>query len=105
VWSAEYFAPACRTVVGGRPERNAVRRFLDKIVGACTGCWPMGRRALTLRVTFAPTRMSAEYLRAAYDVVLPVVEREVRSTKHLDDEAVVVRSATAKRDRTRGAKR
>jgi hypothetical protein len=64
----------------------------------------MGRRALTLRVAFAPTRLSAEYLRAAYDVVLPVVEREVSSTERLDDDAVVMKPATAKRDRTRGAK-
>jgi hypothetical protein len=65
----------------------------------------MGRRALALRVAFAPTRLSAEYLRTAYDVVLPVVEREVSSTKGLDEDAVVVKRTTARRDRVRGAKR
>lgn len=105
MWSAEFFGPVCLTVAGGNAETGAIRRFLDKNVGVCAGCSSMRRRALTLRVAFAPTRLSAEYLCAAYDVVMPVVERESSSNKNLDEDATEVTSATAKRDRTRGAKR
>jgi hypothetical protein len=42
------------------------------------------RRRLDIRVTFAPTRLSAEHLRVVYDVVTPLVERRVVTD---DDEA------------------
>jgi hypothetical protein len=35
------------------------------------------RRGLEIRVAFAPTRLSAEYLRAAYEMVNAVVERAI----------------------------
>jgi hypothetical protein len=35
------------------------------------------RRGLEIRMAFAPTRMSAVHLRAAYEVVSPVIERIV----------------------------
>jgi hypothetical protein len=35
------------------------------------------RRGLVIRVAFSPTRLSADHLRAAYEVVTPVIERVV----------------------------
>jgi hypothetical protein len=35
------------------------------------------RRTLEIRVAFTPTRLSAEYLRAAYEVVTPTIERTI----------------------------
>lgn len=105
MWSAEFFVPACRMVGAGSPETVAFRRFLDKIVAVCAGCSSMRRRGLTLRVEFAPTRLSVEYLCTAYDVVLPVVEREVSSAERVDADAVVVTTTAGKRNRARGAKR
>ena len=35
------------------------------------------RRGLEIRVAFAPTRLSAEHLRAVYEMVTPVVNRAV----------------------------
>jgi len=37
----------------------------------------MRRRGIEIRTAFAPTRLSAMYLRAAYEAVSPVVERSV----------------------------
>ena len=36
------------------------------------------RRRIQIRVAFAPTRLSAEYLRAVYEILVPPVERTVR---------------------------
>lgn len=35
------------------------------------------RRGLEIRVAFAPTRLSAEHLRAAYEMVSAVVDRTI----------------------------
>lgn len=51
-------------------------RFLDKLVRACSVSLRM-RRGLEIRVAFAPTRLSAEHLRAAYEMVSAVVERAI----------------------------
>jgi hypothetical protein len=37
------------------------------------------RRSFLLRVAFAPTRLSAEHLREAYEAVTPVLERTIES--------------------------
>jgi hypothetical protein len=37
----------------------------------------MRRRGIEIHTAFAPTRLSAMYLRAAYEAVSPVVERTV----------------------------
>jgi hypothetical protein len=41
------------------------------------------RRRLSIHVVFAPARLSADHLRSAYELVVPVVQREV----HADGEA------------------
>jgi hypothetical protein len=42
------------------------------------------RRGIEIRVAFAPTRMSATHLRAAYAVVSSVVERTVVASAQRD---------------------
>ena len=37
------------------------------------------RRRLRLQVVFAPARLSADHLRSAYELVVPVVQREVHA--------------------------
>lgn len=37
------------------------------------------RRPFRFQVVFAPVRLSADHLRSAYELVVPVVEREVRA--------------------------
>lgn len=45
------------------------------------------RRALEIRVAFAPTRLAAEHLRAVYEMVTPVVDRAVvREREDVADE-------------------
>jgi hypothetical protein len=39
------------------------------------------RRNFVLRVAFSPTRLSAEHLREAYEVVTPVSERTIVTTE------------------------
>lgn len=47
------------------------------------------RRGIQIRVAFAPTRLSAEHLHSAYEMVLPLVERSVEkkadAVAHDDD--------------------
>jgi hypothetical protein len=51
-------------------------------VEACTVSPPM-RRGIEIRESFVPTRLSATYLRGAYEVVSPVVERIVVTTERI----------------------
>ena len=44
------------------------------------------RREFVLRVAFSPTRLSAEHLREAYEVVTPVTERTVATTEQNESE-------------------
>jgi len=45
------------------------------------------RRRLEIREAFSPTRLSAEHLRAAYEVVSPMIERAVmRENAHRERE-------------------
>jgi hypothetical protein len=44
------------------------------------------RRGLEIRVAFAPTRLSAEHLRAVYEMVTPVVDREIVRCSDVDGE-------------------
>ncbi len=44
------------------------------------------RREFVLRVAFSPTRLSAEHLREAYEVVTPVTERTVATTEQNEAE-------------------
>ena len=37
------------------------------------------RRRLYIRTVFEPARLSADHLRRAYELVMPVVQREVRA--------------------------
>jgi hypothetical protein len=45
------------------------------------------RRGFEIRVAFSATRLSAEHLRAAYEVVTPMIERIVA----MEDNATVAR--------------
>lgn len=59
-------------------------RFLDKRIRACSvSCM---RRRLEIRVAFAPTRLSAEHLRVAYEVVSAVVDRTIVRPCDIDAE-------------------
>jgi hypothetical protein len=55
---------------------SGARQFLDKPSPVVHLSTPM-RREMQIRVAFEPTRLSAEYLRRAYEIVLPLVERTV----------------------------
>ena len=61
------------------------------------------RRALEIRVAFSPTRLSEEYLRSAYEVVTPLIERAVVSTSEEQSEVRVgpVSEAAMRRPRAR----
>jgi hypothetical protein len=60
-----------------------LRRFLDSPDEVCRVSLVM-RRGIKIRVAFLPTRLSAEHLRAAYEVVTPVVERTIIPTNNAD---------------------
>lgn len=47
--------------------------WLDRGAARCV-VWLM-RRGLRIRVAYAPTRLSAEYLKRAYEVVVPITKR------------------------------
>jgi hypothetical protein len=64
----------------------------------------MARRDLMLRVAFAPTRLSEEYLRTAYEIAIPVVERAVLPIEP-SLETGAIESRATKRDRARGGRR
>ena len=42
------------------------------------------RRRLSIQVVFEPARLSAEHLRTAYELVVPIVQREVRAKAAAD---------------------
>jgi hypothetical protein len=44
------------------------------------------RRGLEIRLAFVPTRLSAEHLRAVYEMVTPVVDREIIRCSDVDEE-------------------
>jgi hypothetical protein len=50
------------------------------------------RRGIEIRTAFAPTRLSATNLRAAYEVVSPVVERTIVATAEQADVEPVERA-------------
>jgi hypothetical protein len=52
------------------------RRFVDLSIELWRVSPPM-RRQLDMSVAFAPTRLSADHLRVAYDIVMPIVERRI----------------------------
>jgi hypothetical protein len=60
------------------------------------------RRAIEIRVAFAPTRLSAMHLRAAYAVVSPTVERTVVATEERVVAAEEVSAHVAPRRRKTG---
>ena len=68
-------------------------RILDRTAESCWVSSSM-RRGLKIRVAFSPTRLSADHLRAVYEVVTPMIERVVIR----EGDAV----ATRKRDRGDG---
>jgi len=42
-------------------------------------CWVVDvRRQMAIQVTFRPMRLSSLHLRGAYEMVVPVIERELR---------------------------
>jgi hypothetical protein len=43
------------------------------------------RRKLEVRVSFAPTRLSATYLRTAYEQVLPVKKASISESRHASE--------------------
>jgi hypothetical protein len=90
---------------GVRGRRVRACRFLDSFVGVCWGSFSMARRELTMHVAFAPTRLSAEHLRTAYEIAIPIVERAV-SIDESARIAVDVDDCRATRgDRVRGRRR
>ena len=44
------------------------------------------RRLLRLQVVFEPDRLSVDHLRSAYELVVPIVRREVRSESMVHDQ-------------------
>ena len=72
---------------------TCIRRLLN--VG-----FPM-RRSLRFRVEFAPTRLSREHLRSAYEVIAPVARRVVRERPSrefvVEEEQPAMRAATRSR--------
>jgi hypothetical protein len=65
----------------------------------------MARRELKMRVAFAPTRLSAEHLRTAYEIAIPIVERAVSTDESASVTVDVDDGRAARRDRLRGGKR
>jgi hypothetical protein len=62
------------------------------------------RSGIEIRTAFAPTRMSAAHLRAAYELVSPVVERtvvEIAQQLAADEHEVGSRGRQRKRGATR----
>jgi hypothetical protein len=65
----------------------------------------MRRRALTIGMAFAPTRLSSLHLRTAYAIVLPEAERAVRSNADGGTECERSADAKAKPEQARSARR
>jgi hypothetical protein len=65
----------------------------------------MARRELTMRVAFVPTRLSAEHLRTAYEIAIPIVERAVSIDESVSDTVGVDDGRAPRRDRARGGRR
>lgn len=100
-----FFAAASRMEGEGRGKRERSCRFLDLFVGVCWGCFAMARRELTMRVAFAPTRLSAEHLKTAYEIAIPIVERAVSIDESANLTADVDDGRATRRDRVRGGRR
>jgi hypothetical protein len=62
------------------------------------------RRGLEIRVAFSPTRLSAEHLRAVYEVVTPMIERVVIKEEDLVATRKHERGAEAAPRQRRGAR-
>src|SRR5262245_56552949 len=99
-----FFAAACQMGGDGRGRRTRPCRFLDSFVGVCWGCSAMARRELTMRVAFAPTRLSGEHLRTAYEIAIPIVERTVSFDESASVTAGIDDGRAARRDRVQGEK-
>jgi hypothetical protein len=59
------------------------------------------QRSFALRVAFSPTRLSAEHLRSAYEVVTPVIERTIAITDAGEVDAVYERRRVRQESRKR----
>ena len=78
---------------------NTLCRFLGQFIEIVLGLLGM-RRRFEIRVAFSATRLSAEHLRAAYEVVTPIVRRAI-ATKQSEEITDSVAHVVA-RNRSRG---
>ena len=62
------------------------------------------RRNLEIRVTFSPTRLSSEHLRAAYEAATPVIGRAMAKKVSVEERGRAPEKARRQTVRQRGAR-
>jgi hypothetical protein len=76
-----------------------VGRFFDLAGRVCCESASM-RRALKIRVSFSPTRMSSEYLRETYELLTGSTERRIVSAPEVPNPAEAGREVARVRRRS-----